>query len=164
MSHIDVFEVVNRLMIDLKENNSPFGDITILLGGDFRQPLSVIRLGSRAASVNALISKAPSLWRHFQIFKLTENMRTGSDQLDFARWLLDVGNESADIPGPDLLNLLHLQLSNTSNFRKQVYSNKISSETDISGTAILTPLNTTSLKAKIQCLILKSGPTTTYLI
>ena len=41
MQHKYAIEAVNRTIRDLLENNSPFGGITVLFGGDFRQTLTV---------------------------------------------------------------------------------------------------------------------------
>jgi hypothetical protein len=50
------------------------GEKTILLAGDFRQVLPVVKKGSRPQAVNAAINRSP-VWPHFHCFKLTENMR-----------------------------------------------------------------------------------------
>lgn len=74
------FECLDRSLHDIMKSvnssflNKPFGGISILLGGDFRQILPVISKGSRSDIVNASISRSP-LWSHCQIFNLTKNMR-----------------------------------------------------------------------------------------
>jgi PIF1-like helicase/Helitron helicase-like domain at N-terminus len=98
MSHKDVLDVVHRFLQDLHQNSLPFGGVVILLGGDFRQVLPVITKGSRATCVNASILKSP-LWSHFRVLKLTQNMRAGPGEQEFAQWLLEVGNGNT---GPSL--------------------------------------------------------------
>ncbi|KAI3859314.1 hypothetical protein MKW98_007695 [Papaver atlanticum] len=78
-----------------------FGKKTVVLGGDFRQILPVIEGGLREDIVNASISKS-KLWKHFEVFELTQNMRlttgdTSHDKrqeiTDFAKWILDIRND-----------------------------------------------------------------------
>ena len=67
MTHRHCFEALDRTMRDIlsehkAENaNKPFGGKPIVLGGDFRQILPVVRKGSRSAIVNASITSSP-LW------------------------------------------------------------------------------------------------------
>jgi hypothetical protein len=99
----------------------------------------------------------------FYDFELEENMGTGIDQQEFARWLLDVGDGSANDNKSDLLYLSNLFISVNQDFRKQVYTNKITSDTDILATETLTPLNTSPLEANEEFLLLMIGATTTCL-
>ena len=82
--------VVDRLLKDVMGSALPFGGKPILLAGDFRQILPVVRRGNRSAIVMSSI-KRHSLWREFQQFRLTRNMRAENDA-DFAAWLLQLGN------------------------------------------------------------------------
>ena len=45
MQHKYAVDAINRTIQDLLENNSPFGGITVLFGGDFRQTFPVIPRG-----------------------------------------------------------------------------------------------------------------------
>ena len=47
MQHKYAVEAVNRSIQDVLGNNSTFGGITVLFGGDFRQTLPVIPHGLR---------------------------------------------------------------------------------------------------------------------
>ncbi|KAF8555561.1 hypothetical protein OG21DRAFT_1393465, partial [Imleria badia] len=49
--HHYVLEAVDRTLRDLLNRDVPFGGITVLLSGDFRQTLPVIQHGSRAQIV-----------------------------------------------------------------------------------------------------------------
>lgn len=73
------------------QNNIPFGGKIVILGGDFRQLLPVQQRATRSEIVNLSI-KFSSLWEHFKIFSLTENMRILPHDDEFARFLLDLGN------------------------------------------------------------------------
>ncbi|GFR57678.1 ATP-dependent DNA helicase pif1 [Elysia marginata] len=55
MGHKHVFEAIDRTMQDLRKNTSPFGGLTVLLAGDWRQILPVVRHGSRMDIVEATL-------------------------------------------------------------------------------------------------------------
>ncbi|XP_074346633.1 uncharacterized protein LOC141685431 [Apium graveolens] len=71
----------------------------LLLGGDFRQILPVISLGSRGDIVSGCITRS-YLWHNSQIYLLKKNMRLNQGQSEeevvnlknFADWVLDIGN------------------------------------------------------------------------
>ncbi|XP_072087314.1 uncharacterized protein [Arachis hypogaea] len=77
----------------------PFGRKVVVLGGDFRQILSVIPRGSRQDIIHSTVNSS-YLWKFCQVLKLTKNMRlsvgtTASDQDEteqFGEWLLKVGD------------------------------------------------------------------------
>ena len=62
-----------------------------LLGGDFHQVLLVIPHGSRTVIVENCLKKS-SLWSHFKVFKLKENLRAHKDQKEFTEWVLKLRN------------------------------------------------------------------------
>ncbi|XP_074332194.1 uncharacterized protein LOC141669352 [Apium graveolens] len=80
MQHRYAFECLDRSLrdimraIDQRRYNMPFGGITVVLGGDFRQILPVITLGSRGDVVSACIIDSP-LWKHSKIMLMHRNMR-----------------------------------------------------------------------------------------
>jgi hypothetical protein len=92
MQHRHAIEALNRTLQDIRSNNKPFGGITVLFCGDFRQTTPVVPKGSRQKIVNASLKRS-SLWGRIQILHLTQNMRLDrtpeSDM--FAAWLLEVG-------------------------------------------------------------------------
>lgn len=77
MAHRHCFEALDKSLRDIlrftNENSEtrPFGGMTVVLGGDFRQILPVIPKGRREHIVNASIKRS-YLWSHFEIFKLTK--------------------------------------------------------------------------------------------
>ena len=107
--------------VDARLANVPFGGKTIVLGGDFRQTLPIVRFSSRAQTVEVALTRS-HLWSRFESFALVENMRIekaretllhrldGEMEVDqgeeqqltelecFAAWLLRIGNgtEAAD--------------------------------------------------------------------
>ena len=66
MLHKKGLEAVDRLMQDLKGNNSLFGGVTFVLAGDFRQCLPVIAGGNSADQLKACLKSSP-LWSHVKV-------------------------------------------------------------------------------------------------
>ncbi|XP_074337659.1 uncharacterized protein LOC141674854 [Apium graveolens] len=111
MQHRYAFECLDRSLrdimraVDQRRYNMSFGGITVVLGGDFRQILPVITLGSRCDVVSACITNSP-LWKHSKILLLHRNMRLNQGRSEeeirilknFADWVLKVGN--GQIPPP----------------------------------------------------------------
>ncbi|KAJ1701031.1 hypothetical protein LUZ63_000810 [Rhynchospora breviuscula] len=106
MSHRLCFEALDRTMRDLFSSTNPalahcpFGGMTIVLGGDFRQTLPVVTHGTRYHTIAASIVHS-YLWDRFTILHLTQNMRltrSSNDPLQvtrtaqFASWLLAIGD------------------------------------------------------------------------
>jgi hypothetical protein len=85
-------EAVDRTLRDIRNDNRPFGGITVVFGGDFQQTLPVVPKGSRKEIVSHCLQRSP-LWETITILHLRENMRLSRDALsqDYARWLLDIG-------------------------------------------------------------------------
>ncbi|GJW63506.1 DNA helicase [Tanacetum coccineum] len=69
------FESLDKNLQDiLDEPTRPFGGKSVLLGGDFRQTLPIKPKGTKMDIVSSSKAKS-SLWRHFRICKLSQNMR-----------------------------------------------------------------------------------------
>ena len=91
MQHRYCFAAVSRTLNDLcnvSDEACIFGNIPILLGGDYAQIAPVVRRGNRATTVYASLISS-ELWQYFQILRLTVNMRVqpGADNVVFAKWL-----------------------------------------------------------------------------
>lgn len=80
MQHRYAFECLDHSLrdimkaVDPKRFHMPFGGITVVLGGDFRQILPVIPRASRGEVVAASITRS-KLWKIAKLFKLLHNMR-----------------------------------------------------------------------------------------
>ena len=106
------FEALDRTLRDVLRNGrydpceTPFGNMTVVFGGDFRQVLPVIPKGSRQDIVSASI-KQSYLWDSCTVLKLTANMRLTvgsrpedvSEIKEFAEWILKVGD--GELGGPN---------------------------------------------------------------
>ncbi|KAI3893964.1 hypothetical protein MKX03_025270, partial [Papaver bracteatum] len=97
----NALEAVDTTIKDLMDDSKKiFGGKTVLLVGDFRQVLPVIRGGTRADIVSASINRS-HLWSDCRLLKLTTNMRIrnkNADRVDlrrikeFGKWVLDLGD------------------------------------------------------------------------
>lgn len=83
-------ECVERTLRDLMHSQQPWGGKTVLLGGDPRQTLPVIKRASRAQIVTACIQMSP-LYPGMKHHKLQTNMRTDADEKHFSNYLLALG-------------------------------------------------------------------------
>ncbi|KAI3951691.1 hypothetical protein MKW92_025210 [Papaver armeniacum] len=101
MVHRNALEAVDTTLKDLMDDSEKiFGGKTVLLGGDFRQALPVIRGGTRAYIVSASINRS-HLWNDCRVFKLTTNMRIRKKNADrvelrkikeFGKWVINLGD------------------------------------------------------------------------
>ena len=63
-------------------NNSLFGGVSVVLGGDWRQTFPIVPHGSQVRQVK-MSMKNSYLWTSFKQYKLTKNMRVmGSSRFD----------------------------------------------------------------------------------
>lgn len=87
MQHRYSFECLDRSLRDIMKAvhadrfHMPFGGITVVLGGDFRQILPVIPQGTRGQIVSATITRS-KLWKSATVYKLMQNMRINKGTTD----------------------------------------------------------------------------------
>ena len=85
MTHKHCFEALDKSLRDILRftnedaEHSPFGGMTVVLGGDFRQILPVIPKGKREHIISASIKRS-YLWKNFEEYRLKENMRLNSSE------------------------------------------------------------------------------------
>ncbi|XP_028094396.1 uncharacterized protein LOC114294463 [Camellia sinensis] len=92
MQHRHCVEAVDHTLRDICDSEKPFGGITVVLGGDFRQILLVIPKGVREQIVNASLRQSV-LWKHIYILTLDLNMRLNHEDhenANFANFLIEV--------------------------------------------------------------------------
>nr|GEV23804.1 hypothetical protein [Tanacetum cinerariifolium] len=90
MAKRQAVEAVDRTMQNINGVKLPFGGKIMVLGGDFRQVLPVIRRGTRAQIVDSSLRMSP-LWNIIKVIRLTINMRARTDPW-FLNFLLRVGD------------------------------------------------------------------------
>jgi ATP-dependent DNA helicase PIF1 len=139
MANKHCFEALDKSLRDIlrftneKSDEKPFGGMTVVLGGDFRQILPVITKGKREQIVNASIKRS-YLWKHFEIFELTLNMRLkclSDDPLqkqkvaEFAEWILQIGDgKTATDEGEDWIKIpKDLMLQRGKNVKEEIVQN-----------------------------------------
>uniref|UniRef100_A0A8R1ID26 ATP-dependent DNA helicase n=1 Tax=Caenorhabditis japonica TaxID=281687 RepID=A0A8R1ID26_CAEJA len=88
-------ETADFVLRDLPDSPFSFGGKRIVLGGDFRQILPVIRRGTKTDLINNCI-KNSYLWNQFQKFSLLDNMRIINADANWIKFLLDVGDGVAN--------------------------------------------------------------------
>ncbi|XP_058202832.1 uncharacterized protein LOC131317291 [Rhododendron vialii] len=98
---LDVLEnsVFDRSLRDICDNEKPFGGITVVLGGDFRQVLPVVPKGVREQIINASL-RISELWNDIHVLTLDLNMRLNPmnpENVTFARFLMEVGTNPQEI-------------------------------------------------------------------
>ncbi|XP_052626500.1 uncharacterized protein LOC111912907 [Lactuca sativa] len=94
MANRQGIEAMDRTMQDITKVSLPFGGKIMVLGGDFRQVLPVIRRGTRAQIVDSSLRMSP-LWPLIKKIRLTINMRALTDPW-FSDFLIQVGNEDEE--------------------------------------------------------------------
>jgi hypothetical protein len=103
MHHRHVMEAIDRTLRDVRNSEEPFGGISLIMAGDFRQIAPIIPRSTDSMLVAAMLHQSP-LWRTFRVFRLQENMRVKAAGLHgnpaelqrFADWLLSVGDGSSN--------------------------------------------------------------------
>uniref|UniRef100_A0A8R1IC92 ATP-dependent DNA helicase n=1 Tax=Caenorhabditis japonica TaxID=281687 RepID=A0A8R1IC92_CAEJA len=88
-------ETADFVLRDLPDSPVSFGGKRIVLRGDFRQILPVIRRGTKTDLINNCI-KNSYLWNQFQKFSLLDNMRIINADANWIKFLLDVGDGAAN--------------------------------------------------------------------
>ncbi|PIA29092.1 hypothetical protein AQUCO_06300048v1 [Aquilegia coerulea] len=103
MQHKFCVEAVDHTLRDIREINEPFGGVTVVLGGDFKQTLRVITKGTRQEIVRACLTKS-HLWSGVRLLTLVKNMRLNSNDTEnvkFADYLIEIGtNPKEDVELP----------------------------------------------------------------
>jgi hypothetical protein len=73
-------KALDRTLQDIRDDQRPFGGITVILGGDFLQTLPVVPRGSREWILSMQLFNAHHLWEHIEILSLRRNMRLEQGQ------------------------------------------------------------------------------------
>ena len=124
MSHVHQVDCVDHSLHDIMKIDKPFGGITVVFGGDSWQILPVVCQGNPYKIVQACIHA--SLWGgEIQQLNLTINMRLKSDEVVFAKYLLQLGNGTTPVHpeiGEDMVKILQQYLvSSTDELIEKVF-------------------------------------------
>lgn len=96
----------------MRNNDNPFGGVTVVFGGDFRQVLPVIVKGSWPEIVDACLQKS-LLWNYFniQVLTLQRNMHLNISAEDstFSQFLRELGNGMHTVPDGSILLPQHMK-------------------------------------------------------
>ena len=87
MVHEHVADTVDRSLRDVMHDDRPFGGKTVILMGDFKQLLPVVRYGSGHQHT---VQKC-AWWKHVRHLKFTKNWRA-AEHPDYVEFLENVGN------------------------------------------------------------------------
>lgn len=170
MQHKYCFEVVHRLLVDLRSvtDDVLFGGVPVILGGDFAQILPVVPKGSRADVVAACLQRT-SIWSRLRKIHLRTNMRVrnGPHDQPFVRWISELPYNPS-LNGPVILPEYISQLGSISLLIDQIYpepllTQAISNFDVLNGRAILTTLNTSVTELNTLILSRVRSDSRTYL-
>ena len=94
MSHRHPFDALDQTLRDIMETDILFGGKVLLLAGDFRQLLPVVRLGRRALSRSVLWQQCVvlQLHRNMHVVKCGRDEQHAAQLRQHADWLLQLGN------------------------------------------------------------------------
>ena len=157
-------QAIDRLLQDVCNNKNPFAGKVIILGGDIRQTLPIVKRGKATQVVESCL-KSSLLWPLFKIFHLTKNMRVKEGERDFAEFLLQLGGDNLPHKEKDpYINCIEIPsecvMPKDSNIITSIFSDF--NEKDVTKRVILTPTNAEALALNEQILQLLPGKAVTY--
>lgn len=169
MQHKYCFEVVHRLLVDLRSvtDDVLFGGVPVILGGDFAQILPVVPHGSRADIVTACLQKS-FVWSRLRKLQLRTNMRVreGQHGQDFVRWISKLPYSPALNGIISIPDYVARPMSITdliySVYPPDLLSRAITDPLAFHGRCLLTTLNTTVGELNTQIIQLLPGVIRTY--
>jgi hypothetical protein len=159
------FEAVDRLFKDLCNNEEPFGGKIVVISGDFRQTLPIVKCGNRTQIIENCV-KQSYLWRHFQCLSLTENKRVLENDIEFKSWLLRVGDAifSTEIENENEVIKIPTENLSNENIIEVIFGNTINSNNlDFYESVILAPTNADVIDINNKILNKMEGKSREYL-
>lgn len=148
---------IDRLLKEVMQNDRPFGGKILVLGGDFRQILPIVKPGSRTNIVKNCL-KSSKLWSQFTVFKLIDNMRSPG-QAEFNQWLIDIG-EGRNLQQTDYIEI-PLHMVERESITRAIFGD-LSNVDELAKQVILTPKNGDVFRINNEVLTLLPGVSRTY--
>ena len=125
-----LYETVDRSLRETRKIDRPFGGITTVFSGDWRQCLPVVKRGNKAQILNRTFKKS-KLWQYVKKYKLELNMRLKNiscpEEKEFHEWLLRVGDgreETFPEIGDDMIRIpekLKSKSKNSKEFCQEIF-------------------------------------------
>ena len=139
-------------MLHPKFKHVPFGGLTCVFTGDFRQCLPIMKKALPAQIVEITIKRS-NMWPYIRMLHLTQNMRVDPNEIEFKDWLSRIGNGTEkNVKGTQLVQLdkrVVLQPSNIYTLENdliyEIFGNRITvlqAMETVDPNCILTPKNT----------------------
>ncbi|XP_043474034.1 uncharacterized protein LOC122506104 [Leptopilina heterotoma] len=157
-------QAMESMLRDITKCNKPFGGKVILLSGDFRQTLPIVPHGSRTHIVEVCV-KNSILWNYFETRCLHVNVRLDNKQIEFAKWLLNVGDGKAESIIEKENNILEIpqELISNGNLIDEIYGSSIkSNDVSVYSSCILSLTNSEVLNMNERILEKLEGKEIVY--
>ena len=102
-----VLQAVSRMFQDVMKNkNLPFGAKKMVLAGDFRQCLPIVKNASRTQVLLRTLKYA-TFWSQIHVFRLVKNKRVENEESkDWCDFILRVGNGREPLEESRLVSLM----------------------------------------------------------
>ncbi|XP_063781211.1 uncharacterized protein LOC134929546 [Pseudophryne corroboree] len=155
---------IDKLLREIMNIDTPFGNKTVVVGGDFRQTLPVVTRGTQTDILECCIKASP-LWKNFTHLTLTTNMRSkGQDQHN--EWLLQVGMGNvptiSDISNNNIIQIPQYMVT-MDDLITTIFNNvQHMSVDDLSTRVIVAPTNAHTLDMNRKIIALMAGNPTIY--
>ena len=151
---------IDEILRDLCESEQPFAGKVVILGGDFRQCLPVLKHASRNEIVANCI-RSSRVWPLIRTFHLTKNLRSSGESESFPTWLLEVGS---GVNGTDIELPIGCMVRTEQELIHKVYQNFLDPQFSMQliMRSILTTKNETALRINKTVLEKFNGTTHTY--
>ena len=159
------FEAVDRLLQDICNVKETFYGKTVLVSGDFRQILPVVRYGSRIEVIENSV-KSSYLWPNFIRMTLNENLRVSDDDINFKEWLLNIGKgkpSNSYEEENELIHIPHEIMTKEEDIITEIYGNQIKiNDKNLNDKIILAPKNNDVININNEILNRMEGDTIEY--
>ena len=82
--HVEYYVDLHEFLQELMDNSAPFGGVSMVLSGDFKQTLPIVRRANQLSQIRACLKSDDMIWSIFEDnqYYLTENMRLKKEDCD----------------------------------------------------------------------------------